>query len=435
MGSVFSLLRNVAIRGLARGRKVAAHFSKDYWTFFAAAFCMDLGFGMFYFLFNLYLTDLNFNERAIGHIVACLTLGNVAGTFPATLLARRYGMGPLLSITFLCTPFLCAARVLVPWEPAQYGLAFANGMALCGWPICFSPTIAKLTREDNRSLGFSIVFATGIGLGTLSGVAGGYVPELLHMSPLHTSLVHGIRIVLLSACAVTLLGAWPLSRITSELRAATTQRSTRLLHPYLLRFLPAFMLWSIVTGSFPIFGAVYLQKVLGMPLGRLGTVFSASQLAQFCAVLLAPLLLKRLGITKGVAAIQIGSAAFLIAISVTKAAPFAVCFYVLYFAAQFMCGPGIYNLLMNNVPEGERSTASAVQNLCGALCQAGSAAITGICIVAFGYRDLLIANAAATVLASFLFLLLGMHRRRTLEADEPPFSSNSPDAIAHCSEA
>jgi len=435
MAPAFSPIRRMAMRGITRGRKLVLHFSTDYWTFFAAATCMDLGFGLFFFLFNLYLTDLNFNERAIGHIVACLTLGNVAGTFPATMLARRYGMGPLLSITFICTPVLCALRVLALWEPAQYGLAFATGMALCGWPICFSPTIAKLTREDNRALGFSMAFATGIGLGTLSGVAGGFVPELLHMSPLHTPLVHGIRIVLLSACAVVLLGAWPLSRITSELHTVPSQQRTRLLHPYLLRFLPAFLLWSIVAGSFPIFGSVYLQKVLGIPLGQLGTVFSASQLAQFCAVLLAPLLLKRLGIAKGVAAIQIASAAFLISISVTRTAPIAVCFYVLYFATQFMCGPGIYNLLMDSVPEAERSTASAVQNLCGTLCQAGSAAVTGICIVAFGYRDLLIANAAVAVLASFMFLLLGMHQRNIPEAAEPKNSSNSPIAIANCPQA
>jgi predicted MFS family arabinose efflux permease len=344
-------------------------------------------------------------------------------------------MGPLLSIAFLCAPVLCAMRVWVVWEPAQYGLAFATGMALCGWPICFSPTIAKLTREDNRAMGFSIAFATGIGMGTLSGLAGGYVPELLHMSPLHTPLLHGIRIVLLLACVVVILGAWPLSRITAELRATPTRRSVRLFHPYLLRFLPGFMLWSVVAGSFPLFGAVYLQKAIGLPLGKLGAVFSASQLAQFCSVLVAPLLLKRLGITKGVAAIQVGTAAFLLLISATRNASVGVCFYVLYFATQYMCGPGIYSLLMDNVAEAERSTASAVQNIAGALCQAGSAALTGICIVAFGYRDLLIGNAAAVILASLLFLILGMYRRQDPEADKSRVNSRNADAVVHCMEA
>jgi hypothetical protein len=280
-----------------------------------------------------------------------------------------------------------------------------------------------------------MAFATGIGLGTLSALAGGYIPELLHMSPLHTTLVQGIRIVLIFACVVTFSGVWPLRRIVSELRTAPARRGTRLFHPYLIRFLPAFMLWSVVAGSFPLFGAIYLQKSLDLPLGRLGAVFSASQLAQFCAVLLAPLLLKRLGIANGVAAIHIGAAAFLLLLSHSRTASAGVCFYVLYFAMQYMCGPGIYNLLMDNIAEAERSTASAVQNICGALCQAGSAAVTGICIVAFGYRDLLVANAVAAGLASFLFLLPGTNRQKASIADETGMSSGKPDGIAGCMEA
>ena len=82
-------------------------------AFFAAAFFFDLGFGLFYFLFNLYLTDLHFNERAIGNITASLTLGNVVATVPAILLARRYGLRPLLLFSFVCAPGLCALRVLM----------------------------------------------------------------------------------------------------------------------------------------------------------------------------------------------------------------------------------------------------------------------------------------------------------------------------------
>src|ERR1700729_3467374 len=76
----------------------AARFTRGYWTFYFVAFCMDLGFGLFIFLFNLYLTDLHFDERVIGRILACFTLGNVAGTIPAMILVRRIGLRPLLII-------------------------------------------------------------------------------------------------------------------------------------------------------------------------------------------------------------------------------------------------------------------------------------------------------------------------------------------------
>ena len=390
-----------------------SRFSFDYWAFFVAAFCMDLGFGLFVFLFNLYLIDLHFDERFIGRILAGFTLGNVAGTIPALIAARRYGLRRLLLIAFSFVPALAALRLFFLSEPAQVVLAFLTGAALCGWPICFSPVLAQLTRKDNRAAGFSIAFATGIGLGTLAGIAGGYLPQLLHASPHRLSIVGGIRAVLLMSCVIVALGLVPMSRLSLEQSVPSPGVRPRVFHPYLCRFLPAFLLWNVVTGSFPLFGAVYLQKFLGLPLGRLGGVFAASQLMQFIAVLGAPLLFRRAGIGGGIALAQLATAALLVSLAGTRLIPAAVCIYVLYFAAQFLCGPGIYQLLMEQIPETERSSASALQNLSGALCQAASAAITGACIVVYGYRTLLIGNAAVAVLAALLFAWLGLHARRT----------------------
>lgn len=402
--------------GSCLNRARLSRFSRDYWAFFLAAFCMDLGFGLFVFLFNLYLTDLHFDERFIGQVLACFTLGNVAGTIPALIVARRHGLRPLLLVAFGVVPILAALRLYLLSEPAQFALAFFTGAALCGWPVCFSPAIAQLTDEKNRDAGFSFAFATGIGLGMVAGFAGGYLPELLHAGALRLSTIDGIRFVLLAACAVVAVGLWPMSKLSLEHRAASPALRLRVFHPYLFRFLPAFLLWNVVTGSLPLFGAIYLQKVLGLPLGRLGTVFGASQLMQFLAVLGAPLLFRRTGIPGGVSLAQLGTAALLLLIAETRFVPAAACFYVIYFAVQFMCEPGIYQMLMERIPEAERSSASAIQNLSGALCQAGTVAITGTCIVAYGYRKLLIANAAIAVLASLLFAWMAFQTRKSRTA-------------------
>jgi len=390
----------------ARLRAEAETFTWDYWLFFCAAFCMDLGFGLFFFLFNLYLADLHFDERFIGYVMACLTLGNVVGTIPAMIFARKRGIRPLLFITFICAPLLCAFRVLLPYPAAQFALAFVAGMALCGWPICFSPAIAKLTDEHNRTLGFSIAFATGIGLGSIAGLAGGFVPHLLQHYLPRMSLVDGIRVVLLSACFVVVLGVLPLARLRIGHHPAPAVKRSVTFHPFLWRFLPGFVLWSVVTGSFPMFGALYLQNKLGVPLSKIGSLFSASELFQFAAVLLAPLLLRRLGMSRGVAAAQFGTAALLLLISISRSSTAATSFYLLYFAVQYMCEPGMYKILMEAVPEEERSTASAIQNLSGSICQAFTTAMTGVCIIKFGYQSVLVANAIVALLAALVFLSL-----------------------------
>jgi MFS family permease len=376
----------------------------DFWKFFAAAFFFDFGFGLFFFLFNLYLTDLHFNERIIGRILASLTLGNVVGTIPAMILVRRCGFRRPLLISFLGAPLICALRVFTLWPPAQVMLAFLTGLALCFWPICFSPAVAKFTSERNRASGFSICFATGIGMGSLAGLAGGYIPELLHTQGSQLPLVGGIRIVLLCACGVVMLGAWPLATLAQDAEPARIAGGIRLFHPFLKRFLPPFILWNVVIGSFSIFGAVYLQKVLGLTLSRVGTVFSFSQLLQFAAVLSTPLLYRRAGTIKGVSLAQAMTGAFLLLLFSTRMLPLSVACFLAFNAAQWLCSPGIYSYLMEHIPEDERSTASAVQNISGALCQAGTAALTGSCIVQFGYPAVIAGNAVIALLAALLFL-------------------------------
>jgi MFS family permease len=403
-------------------------YSADFWRFFAAALFFDFGFGLFFFLFNLYLTDLHFNERIIGQIIASLTLGNVVGTIPAMILVRRCGFRKPLLLSFLVAPLICGARVFVLWPPAQIGLAFSTGLALCCWPICFSPAVAKFTNEQNRASGFSIVFATGIGSGCLAGLAGGYLPRLLQTAGSGPSPIAGIRAVLLCSCGAAMLGAWPLGRLAHDATPARLADGIRLFHPFLLRFLPPFILWNVVTGSFAVFGAVYLQKVLGLALNRVGAVFSVSQLLQFVAVLSTPLLYRRFGTIKGIALGQIMTAAFLLLIFSTRTVPLSVAYFLAFNGAQWMCSPGIYRYLMEHIPEEERSTASAVQNLSGALCQAGTAALTGICIVQFGYPAVIAGNAAIALLAALLFL--GLPRWSGVDASSA-LAGEVPTGISH----
>lgn len=397
---------NLRRSGIAVVRSFVLQFSPGFWKFFAAAFFFDFGIGLYFFLFNLFLTDLHFNEKTLGLITGALTLGNVAGTIPAMLLARRFGLQRLLLFSFTTVPFLGVLRTFLLWPAAQIGLAFLTGIALCSWPICFSPMIAKLTNERNRVSGFSLAFATGIGLGSLAGLTGGYLPGLIQKAGQTGSVVEHIRFVLLFACGVLLLGILPILSLRLGVPEHSKSRRLRFFHPFLLWFLPAFVVWNFVTGSFPPFAAVYLQQHLGLPLRHVGVIFSASQLVQFVAVLLAPLLYRRIGTVYGIACAQTATGVALFAMAGTRGTLLPVACYLGYTGMQWMGGPGIYSFLMEHIPEEERSTASAIQNMSGALCQAAAAAITGSCIVRFGYPAVLFGNGGIALVAASLFVVL-----------------------------
>jgi MFS family permease len=382
--------------------------SRGFWIFFTAAFFIDLGFGLYFFLFNLFLANSHFNERFLGLVTGALTLGSVAGTVPIGLAVRRYGLRPVLLFCFITTPCIGILRALILWGPAQIGLAFLFGVALSCWPVCFAPTVARLTTEKNRVFAFSIAFATGIGTGALAGLAGGYLPGVLSRTSGDGYLAEGIRPVLLFACGIAMLGALAILKLQLSPANETGTPRSRVLHPFLYRFLPAFALWSMVTGSLTPFAAVFLQQHLGIPMRHVGLIFSASQLTQVAAVLLAPILYRKCGTITGIMCTQIATGAAVFALGRAHGTSMAVAFYLSYMGAQFMSGPGLYTLLMTRIPDAERSTASAVQNMASALSQAASAAVTGSCLVRFGYPTVLSGIALIAIAASLLlFILLG----------------------------
>jgi MFS family permease len=399
-------------RGLARvleyaeSRCLGKRFSGQFWVFFSAALLYDFGFGLYFFLFNLFLANLHCKENILGLVTGALTMGNVAGSIPASMLARRFGLQRTLLIGFVAAPLICILRALILWMPAQIGLAFLAGFALSTWTVCFSPTVARLTNEENRVTGFSIVFATGIGSGTLAGLVGGYLPGLMKAASRAPQLADNIRVVLLLACGVTMLGILPILKLRLGPAERAVKRTFRLVHPFLYRFLPPFFLWSVVTGSFTPFAAVYLQQHLKIPLKNVGVIFSASQLALLTGALLAPFFFRKLGTVAGIICMQLATGVALFALGCTQNVPASVFFYLGFASLQFMSGPGIYSFLMSRLPEEDRSTASAIQNMTGALSHAGVAVISGIMIVKYGYPRVLTGNAGVAVAAALLLLVL-----------------------------
>jgi len=397
--------------------------SRAFWVFFTAAFFFDLGFGAYFFLFNLFLANSHFNERFMGIATSAFTLGNVAGTIPIGIVVKKYGLKPVLLFCFVAAPCIGMLRALVLWAPAQVGISFLFGVALCCWPVCFAPTVAQLTTEKNRVSAFSIVFATGIGTGTLAGLAGGYLPGLF-AGARGKQLAGGMQLVLLLASGVAMLGILSILKLQVKPSDEAGPHRVRIFHPFLYRFLPAFAVWSVVTGSFMPFAAVFLQQQLGLPMRHVGLVFSASQLTQFAAVLLAPLLYRRWGTITGIMCTQIATGVAVFALGHLRGTPTAVALYLGYMGAQFMSGPGLYSLLMARIPDAERSTASAAQNVTSALCQAASVAVTGGCIVRYGYSAVLSGNTfVAFAAALLLFVLLGEREEEKAGASMTSVSS------------
>ena len=392
--------------------------SRGFWTFFAAAFFFDAGFSVYFFLFNLYLLDFHFNERAIGLVNGALTLGALVGTLPVGVLGRRIGLRPLLLFVFVAAPLVGVARACWMWEPAQIGLAFLAGLVMCNWGVSFLPAVAGLTTEANRTSAISLIFSVGVGTSALGGAICGYLPQWLRIAGFAMQPAEVKRLILLASCAIAAAGFFPALRLPLRApsknaenaavvswKGAEWRRSLKL-NAFLWRFLPCMALWSAVLAAFNPFANVYLSRDLHIPLSRIGLIFSIAQLVQLIAGLLLPLIVRALGMVNGIVATQLATALALALLATAHHEGLAVVIYLTFSAAQWMSSPGLYNLLMNETPEGERSTAAGMTMFSNALASSATTAAAGILLTRFGYSPVLLGIAGFAMTIALLCRIL-----------------------------
>jgi MFS family permease len=403
------------------------NLSKDFWVFFAAAFFFDAGFSVYFFLFNLYLLDFGFKERSIGLVGGAFTLGSLVGTLPAGTFTRRFGLRKLLIFGFIAAPLLNALRTAWMWETAQIALAFLAGLAMCIWGVCFLPAVARLTEERNRAAGFSLIFSVSIGTSALGGVVCGYLPKWLKMAGYDLGAAEVKRLILLVSCGIAILGLFAVLRLrvpqpTPDDTTTEPQQIGRSwfrewrLHPFLLRFLPLMALWSAIIAAFTPFANVYLERNLNIPLSRIGLIFSTAQIVQLCLGLLTPVVFRRLGLVNGIVATQIAAAIALASLAGVRGERLAIALYLSFSAAQWMSAPGLYNLLMTETPDKERSTGAAMTLFCNALAGSAATAGAGILLGRFGYPPVLLGIGILALAVALMFRLLMRSKRATTPA-------------------
>jgi len=381
------------------------YLGRPFWVFLLASCLFNVGMFIFVLLYNLYLLDLGFKEDFLGLVASVTTTGNIVGTFATVALNRRLGLKASVLVFFAGMPIISALRAVATGQAALLGMAFCAGVFFAIWAISIAVVVAQVTTERQRPFGFSIYLGSVIGVGVIADPIGGRLPGWLAAAFGVAGAAEAKQWALLVACAIIALALWPawylrLGRVTDGARV-TYPRS-----PFILRFLVAVAVLNVATAAFNPFANAFFSQQLRMPADEIGLLFSGGQLAQVVAILISPLVLRRLGLVWGVASMELAaglSLAFLATGPPGLAAAFG---YAGYLAFQWMDEPAMESLLMTRVRPHERSGASALMYLTIFAAGAITAPLAGKAITRFGYPTVMAAAAFLLLLGGMMFGLL-----------------------------
>ena len=344
---------------------------KAAYRFLLAAFLFSFGANLVYFFLNFHLEALGYTRQAIGLAQAILLLSGVAFALPLAYLIPRFGYLRSLYLAFLLTllgVLLLGLGLLVFPGLVFYGLA---GALLQG---AAAPLLARLVPEERRVAFFSLQAA----LTTLSGFFSTLLAGLL-------SDLFGARYVLLFSLPFFLLGlpfVWGLPVAEGERRPL---RLSRRLFLWFRLLLPQVVI-GFGAGLVIPFLNLYLKEKFGLTYGTTGLIFALSSLATGAAMLLQPLLVRRMGKLGAIVFVQAISLPFLAALAWAPWLPVVTFALLIRGALMNAAGPVYAALVMDYLDEEERPGFFLVEGALWGLLFALGSALSGMVQGAMGLR-------------------------------------------------
>ncbi|HVN06636.1 MAG TPA: MFS transporter [Bryobacteraceae bacterium] len=396
-------------------RMRSSGLTAGFWLFLGSSSFFVLGMFIFVLLYNLYLLDLGFREDFVGQVSSASTAGMVVAILPSAALARRWGLGKLLLVSFAAVGLISAARLLPVGRTPLLALAFLHGIAFSLYAVALAPAIARLTSDQSRASGFSISTTISISLGIFGNWLGGHLPHLLG----------GKRPAMLAACGLVGAALWPAAR----LRIGPAPAEGAKLYPrnrFVVQFLMVWAVWNLATGAFNPFFATFFAS-LHTPVEKIGLILSGSQLAQVGALTLAPVILRKMGLVSGTAAMLLATALALGGLASGPVGWATIAVFMAYTSCQWMSEPGVNTLLMDRVRDQERTGASALMMLVAFGAQFIASFAGGAAIAKFGYSAMLACAAGLAAIAAVAFRALPGERTELVTAPLRLPQSSPPD--------
>lgn len=405
----------------------AGRLSGEFWVLATAALLYNVGMSTYLFLYNLFMLDIGFRVSELGLFAGATALGSLIGTVPMMLLARRIGHRRLLLLCLLLDGVTLAVRVLVSHLDGQIAFALLDGVLLAGWVVCITPAVASVVDADHRPSAYSVLFAVAVGGCSLGGLLGGEMPDHLRGLAVVRTALNGQRATLLLASGLTALAAYPVWRLRPG-RAAPVRHWFTRPTPYLSRFLVGNALWGAALGAFNPFTNVFFSRHLGAATSHLGSFFALAQLVQAGAVLLMPLILRRMGLVPAITLMQVVTAATLAMLASCQGLLSAELIYCVFMAAQHMADPALQSVMIGSVNEQDRSAATAMAYLTLSVAQAVAAPLAGYAFTNLPVPQVVVGIAVAVAASAMIFRML-LHRcsvARVWAIAEAPLAQTEP---------
>lgn len=299
-------------------------FNRNIRLFIIGNMLIQIGMGVFSVMYNLYIRELGLPETVNGSVISITSLATALILIPAGILSDKVGRKWIIITGTTLTAIMLLGRSIVTAEQPMLILAFVTGIVWALAQVSGIPFLAENSAPSERMHLFSIHFALVTVASVVGSLFGGVIADSLQLL-FGIGKVESIQIALLSGVLIFACSLFPLLKLrpagnlekvkktkTVE-EAALDEKEMAFKHN--LKMILLFGIANLVIGTgsglvIPYLN-LYFANRFDATNSYIGLILALGSAMTAVAMLIGPLLVKKVGKVRALVLFQLASIPFL----------------------------------------------------------------------------------------------------------------------------
>ena len=197
-------------------------FNQNIKLFMLGNILIQIGMGVFGVMYNLYLRELGYSEAVNGSVISITSLATALMLVPAGIVSDRIGRKSILLVGTFVSAIMLFGRSIVSVEQPILMFAFLTGIVWAFVQVSGVPFLAENSKPNERMNLFSIHFAIVTVANVIGNLMGGFVADGFQLI-FNFDAVESIRSSLLLGAIIFTFGLLPLISLSTNKSESATK--------------------------------------------------------------------------------------------------------------------------------------------------------------------------------------------------------------------